>query len=92
MVTNCGVGVRGIGLFGGLRNWGGGGGGGGVSVLITRGSYYLGLYWGSLILVNPHLRTIKFFFNEHSQQFPLYTEAIRFFGHQDAKVSKPEPR
>ena len=28
----------------------------------------------------------RFFFNQHTQQFPLYTQAIRFFSHHDNMV------
>eukprot|EP00928_Gymnodinium_smaydae_P038725 TRINITY_DN26643_c0_g4_i2.p1 TRINITY_DN26643_c0_g4~~TRINITY_DN26643_c0_g4_i2.p1 ORF type:complete len:923 (+),score=120.31 TRINITY_DN26643_c0_g4_i2:73-2769(+) len=30
--------------------------------------------------------TVKFFFNERAEQFPLYIEAVRFFGHHDVMV------
>lgn len=34
--------------------------------------------------LNPH--TIHFFYNEHTNDFPLYTEAIKFFNHSESMV------
>lgn len=31
-------------------------------------------------------RTILFFFNEHANDFPLYSEAIKFFNHPESMV------
>jgi hypothetical protein len=31
---------------------------------------------------------VQFFFNEQAQDFPLYTEAVKFFKHPEAMVSK----
>jgi protein CLEC16A len=31
-------------------------------------------------------RTIQFFFNELANDFPLYTEALKFFNHQESMV------
>lgn len=46
--------------------------------------YYI-LFLKTLSLkLNPH--TIHFFFNEHTNDFPLYTEAIKFFNHPESMV------
>ena len=34
--------------------------------------------------LNKH--TIHFFYNEHTHDFPLYTEAIKFFNHSESMV------
>lgn len=47
------------------------------------GYYVLFLKTLSLKL-NPH--TIHFFYNEHTHDFPLYTEAIKFFNHPESMV------
>eukprot|EP00438_Fugacium_kawagutii_P018211 Skav230733 [mRNA] locus=scaffold401:583434:599031:- [translate_table: standard] len=44
----------------------------GVSV-----GYYISFLKSLALRLNPE--TVKFFFNERSQQFPLFTEALRFF-------------
>lgn len=46
--------------------------------------YYI-LFLKTLSLkLNPH--TIHFFYNEHTNDFPLYTEAIKFFNHPESMV------
>eukprot|EP00435_Cladocopium_sp_Y103_P022874 s2284_g5.t1 len=47
-------------------------------------SYYISFLKSLALRLNQE--TVKFFFNEHSQQFPLFTEAIRFFSHRDQMV------
>eukprot|EP00434_Breviolum_minutum_P021630 symbB.v1.2.019091.t1/scaffold1550.1/size112250/1 len=47
-------------------------------------SYYISFLKSLALRLNQE--TIKFFFNERSQQFPLFTEAIRFFSHHDQMV------
>ena len=37
-----------------------------------------------LTRLNKH--TIHFFYNEHTHDFPLYTEAIKFFNHGESMV------
>lgn len=49
----------------------------------VMGYYILFLKTLSLKL-NPH--TIHFFYNEHTNDFPLYTEAIKFFNHPEGMV------
>lgn len=49
----------------------------------VMGYYILFLKTLSLKL-NPH--TIHFFYNEHTNDFPLYTEAIKFFNHPESMV------
>lgn len=49
----------------------------------VMGYYILFLKTLSLKL-NPH--TIHFFYNEHTHDFPLYTEAIKFFNHPESMV------
>lgn len=49
----------------------------------VMGYYILFLKTLSLKL-NPH--TIHFFYNEHTNDFPLYTEAIKFFNHTESMV------
>lgn len=50
----------------------------------VMGYYILFLKTLSLKL-NVH--TIHFFYNEHTNDFPLYTEAIKFFNHPESMVS-----
>lgn len=46
--------------------------------------YYI-LFLKTLSLkLNTH--TIHFFYNEHTNDFPLYTEAIKFFNHPESMV------
>eukprot|EP00931_Biecheleriopsis_adriatica_P029922 TRINITY_DN17696_c0_g1_i1.p1 TRINITY_DN17696_c0_g1~~TRINITY_DN17696_c0_g1_i1.p1 ORF type:complete len:879 (-),score=169.37 TRINITY_DN17696_c0_g1_i1:57-2657(-) len=47
-------------------------------------TYYISFLKSLALRLNKE--TIKFFFNEHSQQFPLYTEAVRFFDNHDQMV------
>ncbi|CAE8680689.1 unnamed protein product [Polarella glacialis] len=47
-------------------------------------SYYISFLKSLALRLNKE--TIKFFFNEHTRQFPLYTEAVRFFRHHDQMV------
>ena len=49
----------------------------------VMGYYILFLKTLSLKL-NAH--TIHFFYNEHTNDFPLYTEAIKFFNHPESMV------
>lgn len=49
----------------------------------VMGYYTLFLKTLSLKL-NAH--TIHFFYNEHTNDFPLYTEAIKFFNHPESMV------
>lgn len=49
----------------------------------VMGYYILFLKTLSMKL-NPH--TIHFFYNEHTNDFPLYTEAIKFFNHSESMV------
>lgn len=49
----------------------------------VMGYYILFLKTLSLKL-NTH--TIHFFYNEHTNDFPLYTEAIKFFNHPESMV------
>lgn len=49
----------------------------------VMGYYVLFLKTLSLKL-NAH--TIHFFYNEHTNDFPLYTEAIKFFNHPESMV------
>ncbi|XP_017958773.1 protein CLEC16A homolog isoform X3 [Drosophila navojoa] len=47
-------------------------------------AYYI-LFLKTLSLkLTPH--TIHFFYNEHTNDFPLYTEAIKFFNHPESMV------
>jgi len=47
-------------------------------------SYYISFLKSLALRLNAE--TITFFFNERLEQFPLYIEAIRFFGHRDQMV------
>ncbi|XP_055377636.1 protein CLEC16A homolog [Condylostylus longicornis] len=49
----------------------------------VMGYYILFLKTLSLKL---NIHTIHFFFNEHTNDFPLYTEAIKFFNHPESMV------
>jgi len=46
--------------------------------------YYISFLKSLALRLNGE--TIKFFFNERAQQFPLFVEAVRFFGHRDQMV------
>ncbi|CAK9093720.1 Protein CLEC16A (C-type lectin domain family 16 member A), partial [Durusdinium trenchii] len=46
--------------------------------------YYISFLKSLALRLNEE--TIKFFFQERSQQFPLFTEAVRFFSHHDQMV------
>jgi len=48
----------------------------------------LGYYISFLksLAMRLNFETIKFFFNERAEVFPLYVEAVRFFGHRDQMV------
>lgn len=46
--------------------------------------YYISFLKSLALRLNGE--TIKFFFNELAQQFPLYVEAVRFFAHRDQMV------
>ena len=47
-------------------------------------AYYISFLKTLSLKLNPH--TIHFFFNEHTNDFPLYTEAIKFFNHNEKMV------
>mmetsp|Transcript_30854 Transcript_30854/g.75239 ORF Transcript_30854/g.75239 Transcript_30854/m.75239 type:complete len:1031 (-) Transcript_30854:172-3264(-) len=47
-------------------------------------AYYISFLKTLSLKLNP--QTIQFFFNEKAQDFPLYTEAIKFFNHQEQMV------
>ncbi|CAG2111581.1 unnamed protein product [Medioppia subpectinata] len=47
-------------------------------------AYYISFLKTLSLKLNPH--TIHFFFNEHTNDFPLYTEAIKFFNHSEKMV------
>lgn len=47
-------------------------------------AYYISFLKTLSLKLNPH--TIHFFFNEHTNDFPLYTEAIKFFNHPEKMV------
>lgn len=46
--------------------------------------YYISFLKSLALRLN--FETIKFFFNERAEQFPLYVEAVRFCGHRDNMV------
>lgn len=46
--------------------------------------YYISFLKSLALRLNAE--TIKFFFNERAEQFPLYIESVRFFGHRDHMV------
>ena len=55
--------------------------------LITPGqvmAYYISFLKTLSFRLNQH--TIHFFYNEHTNDFPLYTEAIKFFNHGESMV------
>lgn len=47
-------------------------------------AYYISFLKTLSFKLNKH--TIHFFFNEHLRDFPLYTEAIKFFNHPESMV------
>ncbi|KAB0793497.1 hypothetical protein PPYR_13117 [Photinus pyralis] len=47
-------------------------------------AYYISFLKTLSLKLNPH--TIHFFYNEHTNDFPLYTEAIKFFNHPESMV------
>ena len=47
-------------------------------------AYYVSFLKTLSFKLNAH--TIHFFFNEHTNDFPLYTEAIKFFNHSEKMV------
>eukprot|EP01137_Pigoraptor_chileana_P000856 Opistho-2@37669 len=47
-------------------------------------AYYISFIKTLSLRLNTH--TIHFFFNEHLHDFPLYTEAIKFFNHHESMV------
>ncbi|CAL4177994.1 unnamed protein product, partial [Meganyctiphanes norvegica] len=47
-------------------------------------AYYISFLKTLSFKLNPH--TIHFFYNEHTNDFPLYTEAIKFFNHPESMV------
>ncbi|KAG8234206.1 hypothetical protein J437_LFUL013803 [Ladona fulva] len=47
-------------------------------------AYYISFLKTLSLKLNTH--TIHFFYNEHTNDFPLYTEAIKFFNHQESMV------
>ncbi|XP_022248411.1 protein CLEC16A-like isoform X2 [Limulus polyphemus] len=47
-------------------------------------AYYISFLKTLSLKLNPH--TVNFFYNEHTNDFPLYTEAIKFFNHGESMV------
>lgn len=47
-------------------------------------AYYISFLKTLSFKLNSH--TIHFFYNEHLRDFPLYTEAIKFFNHTESMV------
>ncbi|KPJ08821.1 Protein CLEC16A [Papilio machaon] len=47
-------------------------------------AYYISFLKTLSLKLNNH--TIHFFYNEHTKDFPLYTEAIKFFNHPESMV------
>ncbi|XP_026751195.2 protein CLEC16A homolog isoform X2 [Galleria mellonella] len=47
-------------------------------------AYYISFLKTLSLKLNNH--TIHFFYNEHTKDFPLYTEAIKFFNHTESMV------
>ncbi|XP_065339533.1 protein CLEC16A homolog isoform X4 [Cloeon dipterum] len=47
-------------------------------------AYYISFLKTLSFKLNTH--TIHFFYNEHTNDFPLYTEAIKFFNHSESMV------
>ncbi|XP_065579225.1 protein CLEC16A-like isoform X3 [Artemia franciscana] len=47
-------------------------------------AYYISFLKTLSLKLNPH--TIHFFYNEQTKDFPLYTEAIKFFNHSESMV------
>nr|XP_049699898.1 protein CLEC16A homolog isoform X1 [Helicoverpa armigera] len=47
-------------------------------------AYYISFLKTLSLKLNNH--TIHFFYNEHTKDFPLYTEAIKFFNHSESMV------
>ncbi|XP_067143420.1 protein CLEC16A isoform X1 [Centruroides vittatus] len=47
-------------------------------------AYYISFLKTLSLKLNTH--TIHFFYNEHTNDFPLYTEAIKFFNHGESMV------
>jgi len=47
-------------------------------------AYYISFLKTMSLKLNVH--TIHFFFNEHTNDFPLYTEGIKFFNHSESMV------
>ncbi|XKL62954.1 hypothetical protein PGB90_005318 [Kerria lacca] len=47
-------------------------------------AYYISFLKTLSLKLNCH--TIHFFYNEHTNDFPLYTEAIKFFNHSESMV------
>ncbi len=47
-------------------------------------AYYISFVKTLSFRLNSH--TIHFFYNEHLRDFPLYTEAIKFFNHSESMV------
>ena len=46
--------------------------------------YFIPLLFYPLLTLNRN--TIHFFFNERMNDFPLYTEAIKFFNHEESMI------
>ncbi|KAF0312325.1 Protein CLEC16A [Amphibalanus amphitrite] len=47
-------------------------------------AYYISFLKTLSLKLNTH--TVHFFYNEHTNDFPLYTEAIKFFNHSETMV------
>lgn len=47
-------------------------------------AYYISFIKTLSLKLTSH--TIHFFYNEHTNDFPLYTEAIKFFKHPESMV------
>uniref|UniRef100_A0A1B6EUJ7 Uncharacterized protein n=1 Tax=Cuerna arida TaxID=1464854 RepID=A0A1B6EUJ7_9HEMI len=47
-------------------------------------AYYISFLKTLSLKLNAH--TVHFFYNEHTNDFPLYTEAIKFFNHSESMV------
>lgn len=47
-------------------------------------AYYISFLKTLSLKLNAH--TVHFFYNEHTNDFPLYTEAIKFFNHPESMV------
>uniref|UniRef100_A0A915HJA7 FPL domain-containing protein n=1 Tax=Romanomermis culicivorax TaxID=13658 RepID=A0A915HJA7_ROMCU len=54
------------------------------SLILLILAYYISFLKTLSFKLNPN--TIHFFFNEHTGDFPLYTEAVKFFNHSEGMV------